>query len=81
MNEAREIRLRLLELVAPAENLTKDQVIETVLELERFVMAAGGRAEASISVTVDGSFDEAMSKAEDNIARGARAAGGKFKLA
>lgn len=41
MNEAREIRLRLLELIGRDGGLHPDTMVETVLGLERFVMDAG----------------------------------------
>lgn len=41
MNERREIRLRLMEVVGRDSNQTADMLIETVLGLERFVWDAG----------------------------------------
>ncbi len=41
MNEAREIRLRLLELVGRDASVTADNIVETVSALERFVWDAG----------------------------------------
>ncbi|PBB96733.1 hypothetical protein [Mesorhizobium sp. WSM3862] len=41
MNETREIRLRLLEIVGRDVSVTGDNIVETVLALERFVWEAG----------------------------------------
>jgi hypothetical protein len=41
MNEAREIRLRLLELVGRDATVIGDNIVETVSALERFVWEAG----------------------------------------
>ncbi|MER9375989.1 hypothetical protein [Mesorhizobium sp. M0491] len=40
MNERREVRLRLLEMVG-REGFYPETIVETVLDLERFVMDAG----------------------------------------
>lgn len=54
MNEAREIRLRVLEMLVRTGADLEVVEVETVLRLERFVMAAGVAETAeSVDETVD----------------------------